>query len=132
MTADDFIKKKLDDLIVDVGTNDIVNNANLMNDEKKLFRKVSKDSPSTHLAFSSIIVRKNKKNLEKSILQTDARLQKFCSQKGLGYIENSGIKELHLGIVRSLSIYIKKVTMLWQKTCYITLIEKNDQFFPLT
>ena len=64
---------------------------------KKIFRKVSKDSPSTQLAFSLIIVRKDKKNLEKSIIETNARLKNYCSQKGLGYIENNGIKEVHLG-----------------------------------
>ena len=42
------------------------------------FRKVSKDSPSTQLAFSSIIVRKDKKNLEKSIIETNARLKNNC------------------------------------------------------
>ena len=62
---DDLIKGKPDDLIVHVGTNDIANNVNLLNNAKKIFRKVSKDYPSTQLAFSSIIVRKDKKNLEK-------------------------------------------------------------------
>ena len=60
---------------------------------KKIFRKVSKDSPSTQLAFSLIIVRKDKKDLEKSIIE----LKNYCSQKGLGYIENNGIKEVYLG-----------------------------------
>ena len=62
---DDLIKRKPDDLIVHARTNDIANNVNLWNDMKKSFRKVSKDSLSTQLAFSSIIFRKDKKNLEK-------------------------------------------------------------------
>ena len=52
----DRIKGKPDDLIVHVGTNDIANNGSLLNNVKNIFRKVSKDSPSTQLAFSSIIV----------------------------------------------------------------------------
>ena len=48
---DDLIKEKSDNLIVHVGTNDIANNVNLLNNVKKFFRKVSKDSPSTQLAF---------------------------------------------------------------------------------
>ena len=67
---------------------------------KKIFRKVSKDSPSTQLAFSLIIVIKDKKNLEKRTIETNARLKKFCSQKGSGYIENNGIKEVHLRKMR--------------------------------
>ena len=65
---DDLIKGKPDNLIVLVGTNDIVNNANLLLNVKKIFRKVSKDSLPTQLAFSSIIVRKGKQNLEKIIM----------------------------------------------------------------
>ena len=91
---DDLIKGKPDDLIVHAGTNDIA--INLLNNLKKIFRKVSKDPPSTQLAFSSIIIRKDKKNSEKSIIETNARLKNYCSQKGLECIENSGIKELHL------------------------------------
>ena len=82
----DHIKGKPDDLIVHVGTNDIANNVNLLNNVKKIFRKVSKDYPSTQLAFSSIIVRKDKENLEKKTIETNARLKNYCSQKGLGYI----------------------------------------------
>ena len=83
---DDLIKGKPDDLIVHVGTNDIANNVNLLNNVKKIFRKVSKDYPSTQLAFSSIIIRKDKENLEKKTIETNARLKNYCSQKGLGYI----------------------------------------------
>ena len=74
--VDDLIKGKPDDLIVHVGTNDIANDVNLLNNVKKIFRKVSKDSPSTQLAFSSKIVRKDKKNLEKSVIETKPRLKK--------------------------------------------------------
>ena len=47
---DDFIKGKPDDLTVHVGTNDIANNVNVLNNVKNIFRKVSKNSPSTQLA----------------------------------------------------------------------------------
>ena len=35
--------------------------------------------------------------MEKNIIETNARLKNYCSQKGLRYIENNGIKEVHLG-----------------------------------
>ena len=75
---DDLIKGKPGDSIV--GTNDIAaNNVNLLNNVKKIFRKVSKDSPSTQLALSSIIVRKDKMKLEKNIIETNARLKNYCA-----------------------------------------------------
>ena len=74
----DVIKGKPGNLII--GTNDIAaNNVNLLNNVKKIFRKVSKDFPSTQLAFSSIIVRKDKKKLEKIIIETNARLKNYCA-----------------------------------------------------
>ena len=48
---DDLIEGKPDNLTVHVGTNDVPNNVNFLNNMKKIFRKVSKDSPSTQLAF---------------------------------------------------------------------------------
>ena len=48
---DDLIEGKPDDLIVRVGTNDIPNNVNFLNNMKKIFRKVSKDSIYTTSIF---------------------------------------------------------------------------------
>ena len=94
---DDIIKEQPDDLIVHVGTNDLTNNVNLLTNIKKIFNKVSKESPSTSIAFSSIINRKDKTNIEKTLTDMNARLKNFCIQKGISFIDNSGIKEFHLG-----------------------------------
>ena len=40
---------------------------------KNIFMKVSKDSPSANLAFSSVNVRKNKNNFGKSVIETNGR-----------------------------------------------------------
>ena len=94
---DVIIKEKPDDLVVHVGTNDITNNVNLLTNVKKIFNKVSKELPSTSIAFSSIINRKDKTNIQKTLTDTNARLKNFCKQKGISFIDNSGIKEFHLG-----------------------------------
>ena len=77
---DVIIKEKPDDLIVHVGTN-ITNNVNLLTNVKKIFDKVSKELPSTSIAFSSIINRKDKTNIQKTLTDTNARLKNFCMQK---------------------------------------------------
>ena len=48
---DDLIEGKPDDLIVRVGTNDIPNNVNFLNNIQEIFRKVSKDSIYTTSIF---------------------------------------------------------------------------------
>ena len=78
---DDIIKEQPDDLIVHVGTNDLTNNINLLTNVKKIFNKVSKESPSTSTAFSSIINRKDKANIQKTLADTNAHLKNFCMQK---------------------------------------------------
>ena len=50
-----IIKENPDNLIAHVGINDITNNINLLRNVKKIFSKVSKESPSTSIAFSSIL-----------------------------------------------------------------------------
>ena len=76
-----------------------------MTNVKKIFSKVSKESPSTSIAFSSIINRKDKMNIQKTLTGTNARLKNFCIQKGISFIDNSGIKEFHLG---KRKLYLKK------------------------
>ena len=60
--VDDKIKEQPDDLLVHVGTNDLINNVffsliNLLTNVKKILNKFSKESLSTSIAFSSIINR---------------------------------------------------------------------------
>ena len=93
---DVIIKEKPDDLVVHVGTNDITNNVNLLTNVKKIFNKVSKELPSTSIAFSSTINRKDKANIQKTLTDTNARLKNFCKQKGISFIDNTGIKEFDL------------------------------------
>ena len=85
---DDIIKEQPEDLIVHVGTNDLTNNVNLLTNVKKNFNKVSKESPSTSIAFSSIINLKDKTNIHKTLTDTNGRLKNFCIQKGISFIDN--------------------------------------------
>ena len=88
-----LMKKKR---VVPGGTNDLTNNVNLLTNVKKIFNKVSKESSSTSIVFSSIINRKDKTNIQKTLTYTNACLKDFCMQKGICFIDNSGIKEFHL------------------------------------
>ena len=94
---DDIIEEKPGDLIVHAGINDITKNVNLSTNVKKIFNKISKEPPSTSIAFSSINNRKDKMNIQKTLTDTNARLKHFCMQKEISLIDNKGIKEFHLG-----------------------------------
>ena len=95
--VDNLVKNTPDDIMIHVGTNDITNGVNLWNSVKKIVKQVSDISPRTTVVFSSIIVRKEKKHIEKPLTDTNTCLKNYCRQKGISFIENSNIKESHLG-----------------------------------
>ena len=74
---DDFLKNKLDGLIVHAGTNDITKGGNLPNNVKNILKQVKKLSPNTKVAFSSIVTRKDKKDISKTVQDTNSRLKKL-------------------------------------------------------
>ena len=90
---DDIIKEKPEDLIFHAGTNDITNNVNLSLKVKKVFNNFSRESPLTSIDFSSII------NIQKTLTDTNTRLKNFRMQKGISFIDNSGIKEFHFNFI---------------------------------
>ena len=90
---DDIIKEKPEDLIFHAGTNDITNNVNLSSKVKKVFNNFSRESPLTSIDFSSII------NIQKTLTDTNTRLKNFRMQKGVSFIDNSGIKEFHFNLI---------------------------------
>ena len=103
---DDIIKEQPDDLIVHVGTNDLTNNVKLLTNVKKIFDKVSKESPSTSIAFSSIINRKDKTNIQKTLTDTNARLKNFCIQK-----EIILLKKQNLVLILACKLYVRIISI---------------------
>ena len=94
---DDLLKVKPDCLLVHVGTNDLTNNVNLLSSVKKMVNKVKNSSPNTKLVFSSVILRKDKKDISKKVGETNQRLKNYCKQKNIDFVDNSNIIEEHLG-----------------------------------
>ena len=96
---DDINKEKPEDLIFHAGTNDITNNVNLSTNVKKIFNNFSKESPLASIEFLSIINCKDKTNSQKTLTDTNTRLKNFRMQKGIRFIDNSGIKEFHFNLI---------------------------------
>ena len=95
---EELVKCKPSSLIVHAGTNDLTKEKNVLNNVKKIVKEVKRISLNTKIAFSSITIRKDKKGIDKNVVETNARLKNYCSQKKLDYIENTNIKEEHLGV----------------------------------
>ena len=84
-------------MIVHAGTNDITNGINSLNCPKKIIKKVKQISPNTKVVFSSLITRKDKKDLDKKVVEVNSRLKDFWAQKNIYFIDSMNIKEEHLG-----------------------------------
>ena len=54
--------------------------------------------PATKIAFSSIVLRKDRRNINESRTHFNAKLCNFCKQNKIGFIDNGKIKEIHLGM----------------------------------
>ena len=67
----------------------------MLTNVKKIVNKVSEELPLTSMVFSSIINRKDKANVQKTL--TDTNDTNFCMQERISFIGNSVIKEFHLG-----------------------------------
>ena len=70
--TDDVLEGKPESLIVHVGTNDLTNNVNLLNNIKSIVNKAKTTSLDTVLSFSNIIIRRDKRNLEKMRADTNS------------------------------------------------------------
>ena len=88
---DDVLEGKPESLIVHIGTNDLTNNVNLLNNVKKIVNK-AKNTSDTALIFSNIIIRRDKRNLKKMRADTISRLKNFYNQKNIHLILNDNIK----------------------------------------
>ena len=62
-----------------------------------MVNKVKNSSPNTKLVFSSVILRKDKKDISKKVDETNQRLKNDCKQKNIGFVDNSNIIEEPLG-----------------------------------
>ena len=95
---DEIVKNKPDCLIIHAGTNDLTYGINLLNQAKKIVKQVKKVSQNTKIVFSSIAIRKDRKYIDKKVAEVNSHLKNYCNQKNIDYIDNSNIKEDHLGV----------------------------------
>ena len=89
---DQSVKSKPGCLIVHAGTNDLANGT-----MKKIVKQVKKVSQNTKIVFSSIIIRKDRKNIDKRVSQVNSYFKNHCNQMNIDFIDNGNLKEKHLG-----------------------------------
>ena len=64
----------------------------------KIREKLKRISPDTKIAFYNIIYWKDEQNIDKQRIDIISRLKNFYSSKIIFVIDNSNIREQHLGV----------------------------------
>ena len=72
----------------------------MLNHAKKIVKELTTKPPKVKIAFSGLITRKDKKNLDKNVTETNKRLRNYCRQKDIDYTDNSNITEDSLRVKR--------------------------------
>ena len=62
--AEILVAEKLDCIIINTGTNDVMNGIDPLTSVNFFFKKVKQTSPNKKIAFPSLITRKDKKDLD--------------------------------------------------------------------
>ena len=86
------LRQKLDVVIVHCGTNDIPNNINTVKKIKKLVKEIEENNHENipQVVISSIIKRYDQ-DYNEEIQSINDKLQRFCTSKGLSFIDNNNI-----------------------------------------
>ena len=103
----DFIKpearKKPDIIIVHAETNDIRNNTKSFENYKNITDTIKSRLPNCKYAISNVVMRKDKPDIEKKVIEFNSRLSKFCSKNKIDIRENENLdgnclsfKKIHL------------------------------------
>ena len=103
----DFIKlelRKKPDIIIDhAGIYDITKNTKSFENYKKITDTIKSKLPNCKYAISNVVMRKDKPDIEKKVIEFNSRLSKFCSKNKIDIIENENLdgsclsfKKLHL------------------------------------
>ena len=88
-----ILRKKPKFLILHVGTNDIKNSsrAKIMEHFEEITELVSRNSPSTKLILSSVIMQNDDGKLNDEIGHVNELLKNLCDSKGVFYIDNTNV-----------------------------------------
>ena len=90
------LRKALEQIIIHADTNAISNNTNYLKNVKNIVKLVKENCKDTKLSFSSVICRRDVKDIADTINTTNSHLQNYCKQQNVGFIDNGNIKKSDL------------------------------------
>ena len=91
------INKNPDVIICHAGTNVLTNDEDTITNLTSIVNRMKRKCPFAKIAISSVITRKDKKELENRAAVLDKELMRFCDDNLIDFISNENIDETCLG-----------------------------------
>ena len=90
-------------MIIHVGTNDLTNNVETINNSKSIYEYVKSNSKETEVVFSKLCIRDDKRHIIAKVDSLNAEIETFCLHEKIEVINHRNIgkdclsrKKLHL------------------------------------
>ena len=90
------VRKKPDQIILHIGTNDVTNGVDTIINVKKLVNYIKEESPISSICISSLITRADRKGLDTKVMELNKKLDRFCDEQDVKFINNKNINAGHL------------------------------------
>jgi lysophospholipase L1-like esterase len=102
-TTDDLIdhlnpvlRRKPDVIIIHGGTNDLTNDVDTAKNIERIIRNVKRVSPKTSLVLSSVVVRKDREDLAKKVIELNEKLKAITDEYKIEFLDNDNITDKYL------------------------------------
>ena len=112
-----LLRKEPEEIILDIGTNNIRDESPRMVGEGivNLVTQIQQDSPSTHLAISSILPRSDNLELNDKVKEANKILLSFCRSRGLKMLHNT---TLDLTCLNRRGLHLNRKSLQLLSKCY--------------
>ena len=80
---DILIKYHPKSIIIHAGSNDLTNGINMLNNAQNIVKELITKLSKVKIVFSVLITRKDRKNLDSNVTETNKRLRNYCRQKDI-------------------------------------------------
>ena len=83
-------------IILHGGTNDITNDIDTGKNIDKIISTIKKKSSETQIVISSVVTRKDQKNITNKVKELNEKLETISCQHNIGFIKHENIQERNL------------------------------------
>ena len=87
------IRAQPDAIIIYIGSNDISKDIDTISNVQNIVSRIKRKSGHTKIVLSSLLVRKDKKNIEEKVRAINVELKTFCEENLVEYLSHKNIDD---------------------------------------